>query len=44
MSENITVRDGRLLILFESGAEKFRFFGKKPIDQLIMLKLDELNP
>jgi hypothetical protein len=43
MSENITVRDGKLLILFESGADKFRLFGKKPIDQLILVDLEELH-
>jgi hypothetical protein len=44
MSENIAADDGKLLILFESGASKFRWFGKKPIDQVILLELEELNP
>jgi hypothetical protein len=43
MSENIAADDGKLLILFESGASKFKWFGKKPIDQLILLKLEELK-
>lgn len=43
MAENITARDQHLLILFESGAKKFRFFGKKPVDYLILLQPEELK-
>lgn len=43
MAENMATDDEKLLILFESGASKFRWFGKKPIDQLILLKVEELK-
>jgi hypothetical protein len=43
MSENVRIIDGKLVALFESGARKFQFFGKKPVDYLILLNLDELK-
>lgn len=43
MSESIAAHDGMLFVLFESGANKFQRFGKKPIDQLIILNPKELS-
>lgn len=42
MSENICIHDGYLYILFESGARKFRWFGKPPLDYVLKLKLEEI--
>lgn len=44
MSENICIHEGDLYILFESGARKFRLFGKQPLDYVIRLKLEKFNP
>jgi hypothetical protein len=44
MAENITIINGQLAVLFESGAKKFKWFGKKPLDYIILLDLEELNP
>jgi hypothetical protein len=40
MSQNLIVIDGQLAVLFESGASKFRFFGKKPLDHIVLLPLE----
>jgi hypothetical protein len=37
LSEGITLVDGKLAVLFESGAQKFQYGGKTPIDQLLFL-------
>ena len=44
MAENIAIIDGKLAVLFESGAEKFRWFGKPPLDHILLLDLPELDP
>jgi hypothetical protein len=44
MAENIVIIDGKLAVLFESGANKFRWFGKPPLDHIVLLDLQELNP
>ena len=44
MAENIAIIDGKLAVLFESGAGKFKRFGKKPLDHILLLDLQELNP
>ena len=44
MAENIAIRGDELLVLFEAGATKFRWFRKAPIDQLIRLNLNEVTP
>ena len=43
MAENIVLIDGKLAVLFESGAKKFRWFGKKPLDHILLLDLPELD-
>lgn len=44
MSENIFIHNDDLYVLFESGAKKFRFMGKKPLDYVIKLNQEELIP
>jgi hypothetical protein len=43
MSQNIVLVEGQLAVLFESGASRFRDFGKKPLDHIIVLPLDGLQ-
>jgi hypothetical protein len=42
LSEGITMVDGKLAVLFESGAQKFQHGGKAPIDRLLLLDLSSL--
>ena len=42
MSQNIMLIEGQLAVLSESGASRFRFFGKKPLDYIILLPLEGL--
>lgn len=42
MTENIEIIDNRLVILFESGAKKYRRFGRAPQDRFMILNLNEL--
>ncbi|MDF7826129.1 hypothetical protein P4B35_19010 [Pontiellaceae bacterium B12227] len=44
MAENMALADGQLLVLFESGAQKFRWFGRKPLDYTLLFNLKELQP
>jgi hypothetical protein len=44
MAEKIVIIENQLAVLFESGAKKFKRFGKSPLDHIILLKLEELNP
>lgn len=44
MAENIAIIDGKLAVLFESGADKFRLFGKPPLDHILLLDVAELHP
>ena len=37
MSQNIIIIDEQVAVLFESGAPKFRWFGKKPLDHIVLL-------
>ena len=39
MSQNIVLIEGQLAVLFESGASRFRYFGKKPLDYIVLLPL-----
>ena len=41
-SQNLVLIDGRLAVLFESGASKYRFFGGKPLDYILLLPLTGL--
>lgn len=42
MAENVALINGKLTVLFESGAKKFRWFGKNPLDHILLLNLPEL--
>ena len=42
LAEGITMVNGKLAILFESGARKFQIGGKAPLDQLLLLDLHTL--
>lgn len=39
MSQNVIIVDNQLAVMFESGASKFRPFGKKPVDNILLLPL-----
>ena len=43
MSQNISEFDKNMYILFESGASKYQFMGKGPIDYILKLNLKELD-
>jgi hypothetical protein len=43
MSEGITIIDGKLAVLPESGAEKYQRGGLGPIDHIILMNLEELQ-
>lgn len=43
LSEGITMVDGKLAVLFESGAQKFQHGGKAPVDQLLFLNPSSLH-
>ena len=40
LSEGITMVNGQLAILFESGAQKFQFGGRAPLDRLLLLNVN----
>lgn len=42
MAENMTLVDGKMEVLFESGADAFKWFGKTPLRHILMLQLEEL--
>jgi hypothetical protein len=44
MSENIQLIDDQLVVLFESGAKKYRWLGKSPQNHLLLLNIEELIP
>ncbi|MDE5897099.1 MAG: hypothetical protein K2H43_04730 [Clostridia bacterium] len=43
MSEEIFVKEGRIYILFESLCNKYKYFVRKQIDQIISLPLEDLT-
>ena len=43
MSEGITIIDGKLAVLPESGAEKYQSGGLGPLDHIILMNLEELQ-
>jgi len=44
MAENIAIIDGKLAVLFESAAEKYKWFGKRTTNRILLLDVEELGP
>lgn len=42
MTENIEIIDEQLVVLFESGAKKYRRFGKQPTDHFLLINTDDI--
>ena len=42
MSEEITIKNGRVYILFESGAKKYKIYNRKQLKNVYSLALDNI--